>query len=243
MLEPTAKECSDNAVMWTRLLARSCRSRMRLLDLFCGAGGAAMGYHRAGFDGIVGVDIKSQPRYPFEFVRGDALDFLAEHGHEFDVIHASPPCQFASQAVKKRHRTRHQNLIPVVRDLVSRLNRPYVIENVPTARAHLVAPVQLCGSSFGLYVRRHRLFESNVFLMGKQCSHREYPRQFAPAWNRTNALRVLSISGGYQRGNVDMEAHRAAMGIDWPMMGHELSEAIPPAYTEFIGRQLAPVLV
>ena len=214
----------------------------RLLDLFCGAGGASMGYHHAGFDEIVGVDINPQLHYPFAFVQADALEYTAAYGHEFDVIHASPPCQFASQAVKKRNRTQRSNLIPAVRESLVGLGLPYVIENVPTARDHLREPIQLCGSSFGLLVRRHRLFESNQWLWGRQCSHKEYPRRFQPAWNRTNQLRVLSLSGGYQQGQAGIEEHRAAMGIGWDMDIKELSQSIPPAYTEYIGHRLIKTL-
>ena len=197
-----------------------------------------MGYHRAGFDEIVGVDINPQPRYPFEFVQGDALEYVAAHGHEFDAIHASPPCQAFSQAVKKKYRKGRPNLIPATRKALRRLETPYVIENVPTAGVHLREPVTLCGSSFGLPIRRHRLFESNVWIWGKRCSHKEYPRKYMPAWNRTNLLRVLSISGGYQQQKADIEEHRAAMGVDWDMNLKELSESIPPAYTEYIGHAL-----
>ena len=214
----------------------------RLLDLFCGAGGAGMGYHRAGFDEIVGVDINPQPRYPFEFVQADALEYVAEHGHEFDAIHASPPCQAFSQAVKKRYRKGRPNLIPETRMALDRLDVPYVIENVPTAGVHMREPVTLCGSAFGLPIRRHRLFESNVWIWGILCSHKEYPRRYMPAWNRTNLLRVLSLSGGYQQGKTDIEEHRAAMGVDWDMDIKELSQSIPPAYTEYIGKGLIALL-
>ena len=213
----------------------------RLLDLFCGAGGAGMGYHRAGFDEVVGVDINLQPRYPFEFVQGDALEYVVEHGHECDAVHASPPCQAFSQAVKKRYREGRPNLIPETRDALGRLGVPYVIENVPTAVEHLREPVTLCGSAFGLPIRRHRLFESNVWIWGMLCSHKEYPRRYMPAWNRTNLLRVLSLSGGYQQGKTDIEEHRAAMGVDWDMDIKELSQSIPPAYTEYIGKALLGV--
>ena len=213
----------------------------RLLDLFCGAGGAGMGYHRAGFDEVVGVDINLQPRYPFEFVQGDALEYVVEHGHEFDAVHASPPCQAFSQAVKKRYREGRPNMIPETRDALGRLGVPYVIENVPTAVEHLREPVTLCGSAFGLPIRRHRLLESNVWIWGMLCSHKEYPRRYMPAWNRTNLLRVLSLSGGYQQGKTDIEEHRAAMGVDWDMDIKELSQSIPPAYTEYIGKALLGV--
>ena len=201
-----------------------------------------MGYHHAGFDEIVGVDINPQLHYPFAFVQADALEYTAAYGHEFDVIHASPPCQFASQAVKKRNRTQRSNLIPAVRESLVGLGLPYVIENVPTAIDHLREPVMLCGSSFGLPIRRHRLFESNVWIWGIQCSHKEYPRKYPPAWNRTNQLRVLSLSGGYQQGQAGIEEHRAAMGIGWDMDIKELSQSIPPAYTEYIGQELIKAL-
>ena len=122
------------------------------------------------------------------------------------------------------------------------LGLPYVIENVPTARDHLREPIQLCGSSFGLLVRRHRLFESNQWLWGRQCSHKEYPRRFQPAWNRKNLLRVLSVSGGYQQREASLEDHKAAMGITWDITLPELSQAIPPAYTEYIGHALIMAL-
>lgn len=214
----------------------------RLLDLFCGAGGAAMGYSLAGFDEIVGVDNRPQPRYPFEFIQADALEYVAEHGGEFDVIHASPPCQFASQAVSKKNRTWRLNMIPTVREALVGLGLPYVIESVPTAKDHLREPIQLCGSSFGLLVRRHRLFESNQWLWGRQCSHKEYPPRFQPAWNRKNLLRVLSVSGGYQQGEASREDYKAAMGITWDITLAELSEAIPPSYTEYIGKELLKML-
>ena len=211
---------------------------MRLLDLFCGAGGAAMGYHRAGIDEIVGVDNRLQPRYPFDFVKADALEYVAEHGHEFDAIHASPPCQAFSQAVKKKNRKGRPNLIPATREALIQLGVPYIIENVPTACDELREPVTLCGSSFGLPIRRHRLFESNIWIWGILCSHKEYPKRYAPAWNRTNPLRVLSLSGGYQQRQASIEEHRAAMGIDWEMNIQELSQFIPPAYTKHIGEQM-----
>src|SRR3990167_6413430 len=106
---------------------------MRLLDLFCGAGGGAMGYSSAGFDEIVGVDNKPMPRYPFTFVLGDALEYLREHGGEFDFIHASPPCQRFSKSVSKAHRKTHPDLVAPTRELLIEISKPYVIENVPGA--------------------------------------------------------------------------------------------------------------
>ena len=213
-------------------------TKPRIADLFCGAGGAGMGLHRAGFE-VVGFDLKPQPNYPFEFHHADALDVDLRG---FDAIWASPPCQRFSQAVKKKYRKARPNLIPAIRIQITNADVPYMIENVPTARRHLREPVQLCGSAFGLPIRRHRLFESNVWLWSGQCSHEEYPRIYPPAWNRTTPLRVLSISGGYQQRQASLDEHRAAMGVDWDMTCTELSEAIPPAYSEYLGKQLMAVL-
>ncbi len=208
----------------------------RLLDLFCGAGGAAMGYSRAGFE-VVGVDIDPQPHYSFEFHQANALTFPLEG---FDAIHASPPCQAYSKAVKQVNRPGHPQLLEPTRELLMTSGRPWVIENVPGAP--LRSPITLCGSGFGLPIRRHRLFESSEFLMAVPCAHEAYPAIYPPAWNRTTPLRVLSISGGYQTrkqiGEDFMAQHKAAMGIDWDIAYDELSYAIPPAYTEWIGRQL-----
>lgn len=216
-------------------------NRPLLLDLFCGAGGAAMGYQKAGFD-VVGVDIKPQPHYPFKFVQQDAIDYLyrnSAHIHRFDAIHASPPCQRFSKSVSKADRKNHPDFIGRMRVLLKVIGRPYIIENVP--RAPLENPIQLCGSAFGLPIQRHRLFEMNFALMSPGCAHGAYERKYPPAWNRTRPLRVLSISGGWTKG-VDLEEHKAAMGVGWEITGPELSEAIPPAYTEYIGKQLLAVV-
>jgi DNA (cytosine-5)-methyltransferase 1 len=149
---------------------------MRLLDLFCGAGGAAMGYHRAGFDEIVGVDIEPQPRYPFAFFQGDALEYCAAHGSEFDAIHASPPCQaytrMARGLLESQGRGReYPDLIHATRSALHLAGVVSVIENVPGAP--LLGPVMLCGSSFGLLVQRHRLFESTVPMLVPQLRRRQ----------------------------------------------------------------------
>lgn len=209
----------------------------RLLDLFCGAGGAAMGYHRAGFD-IVGIDNQPQPHYPFQFYLGDALEVVARVGADFDAIHASPPCQFASAYRRRKGAQReHPNLIPRTRELLRATGLPYVIENVPTAREHLIDPVQLCGSSFNLNVRRHRLFESNVSLVAPPCDHGWQTPRFPPATNRTNLRSTVEI-GVYR---IPLALQRVAMGIDW-MTLPELSQAIPPAYTRLIGHQVLAAL-
>lgn len=209
-------------------------SKPRLLDLFSCAGGAAMGYHRAGFE-VVGVDIEPQPNYPFTHHVGDAIQFVREHGHEYDAIHASPPCQTFT-AYRRRGAgvgNAYSNLIPETREALIQSGLPYVIENVETARGDMVDPVRYCGSSFALDVRRHRLFESNFALLPPACDHSWQTPRFPPATNRTNLRRTVEV--GVWR--IPLAVQREAMGIDW-MELRELSEAIPPAYTEHIGEQL-----
>lgn len=206
-----------------------------LLDAFCGAGGAAVGYHRGGFD-VVGVDIAPQPNYPFEFHQEDAVEFIAREGHRrFAAIHASPTCQHASTL---RHRTgkKYVNLIPPTRAALSATGLPYVIENV--VGAELIDPVTLCGSSFGLgaggrQLRRHRLFEcSGFFAMVLPCNHQG---EAIGVYGNGGAWKRRAPGGGGYQGTA--EERREAMGIDW--MGHaELSQAIPPAYTEHLAGYL-----
>lgn len=207
---------------------------MRLLDLFCGAGGAGMGYYRAGFD-VVGVDIETQPRYPFEFHQADALAFLAEHGHEFDAIHASPPCQAYSLAAQQ-WRTNGQEYPDLVGDTRSALHmagRPYVIENVPGAP--LIDPIVLNGAFFGMNLRRTRWFETS-FAMPFVLLPVEGPSRFRMGRRPAEHDPVVPV------GNFSgVERARRVMGIDW-MTRAELAQAIPPAYTEWIGRQLLAVL-
>lgn len=206
--------------------------RPLLLDLFCGAGGAAMGYYRAGFD-VVGVDIAPQPRYPFEFHQADALEFLWSHKAGWDVIHASPPCQVftrARQLAKAQgHDTKKLGLVSPTRELLKASGVLYVIENVEGAP--LLEPVTLCGSSFGLKVRRHRLFESNVALTTLECRHKEQGRPVG-VYHRMGD----SIPQGGRTART-LEEGQEAMGIDW-MTWNELKEAVPPDYTEHSGHQL-----
>ena len=205
---------------------------MKLLDLFCGAGGASMGYSLAGFE-VLGVDNKPQPNYPFEFVQADALDFLTHNDERFDACHASPPCQSFSAYRRKGSGVGdgYPNLIPETRQRLKATGAPYVIENVPGAP--LEDPIQLCGSSFGLDVQRHRLFESNMPLEAPACDHSWWTPRFPPATNRTN-LR-LTVEVGVWR--IPLEVQQQAMGIDW-MALKELSQSIPPAYTKHLGLQL-----
>lgn len=206
--------------------------RPRIADLFCGAGGAGEGYARAGFE-VVGVDIEPQPNYPHEFVQGDALAFDLSG---FDAVHASPPCQ-SFTAYRRRGAgvgDSYPNLIPETRERLRASGLPYVIENV--VGSPLLDPVVLCGSSFGLDVRRHRLFETNWRLRGLDCDHAWQAPRFPQATNRANARRTVEV--GVWR--IPLETQQIAMGIDWTTLP-ELSEAIPPAYTTWVGWQLAKV--
>jgi DNA (cytosine-5)-methyltransferase 1 len=207
---------------------------MKMLDLFCGAGGAGMGYHRAGFE-VIGVDIKPQPHYPFTFIQGDALEYCREHGHEYDAIHASPPCQRYSTCTPMAYRGNHPDLIAPMRDILIQSGKPYIIENVPNARKLLINPIKLCGSAFNLPIRRHRYFEivPNQFILQTPCDH-------------TREIIYVSGSTGsskstFHRFDYTVAERRGAMKTPW-MTDTELDEAIPPAYTEFIGRELMKVL-
>jgi len=196
-----------------------------------------MGYSRAGFE-VVGVDIAPQPRYPLAFVRFDVLQLEPEFLAEFDVIHASPPCQSYSD-LAKRNRNAHEwpRLIDPVRDMLVRSGLPYVIENVEGAPLH--KPFMLCGTMFkGLRVIRHRLFEANFPILVPPHGRHPICHTFDKRkgqYGKTDERRdFVSVNGG---GNCSVAAARDAMGIDW-MTKNELNEAIPPAYTEFIGQQL-----
>ena len=207
---------------------------MRLLDLFCGAGGAATGYGRAGFR-VTGIDMKPQGGYPFEFIKGDAMSFGAGWiAERFDAVHASPPCQAYSTLGSSYDRTNHPDLVEATRELLKATGLPYVIENVPGAP--LVNPVQLCGSSFGLGVRRHRLFECSFPLMVPPCNHASQRPKYRiyehGKWFLSPVVRVFGDPGGKSAEHWD-----EAMGIDW-MTRKEIVQAIPPAYTEFIGSAL-----
>lgn len=214
-------------------------SKPRLLDLFCGAGGAAVGYHRAGFD-VIGVDINPQPNYPFRFIQEDALRFMDMGQFQgFDAIHASPPCQrnvkgLAVVNERLGRISRHEQLIVPTRARLAAAALPYVIENV--IGAELIDPVRLCGSTFGLPIHRHRLFESNTHLVVPPCNHRwqNKPRYWT-SWRPNGEKRLAKVVQVY--GNAgDSSQWPEAMGIDW-MTRNELREAIPPAYSEFLGRQ------
>lgn len=205
---------------------------LKALDLFCGAGGVSMGLHRAGYE-VTGIDIKPQKNYPFRFIQADALQPPVSL-QDFDFIWASPPCQAHTSLKSMWNAKEHPNLIPPTRALLQASGRPWCMENVPGAP--LEFSIMLCGSMFDLgwedaELRRHRLFETSVPLLAPQCSHRK--------------PRVIGVYGGHGRDrrrkvntqDYPTEARRIAMGIEW-MTGAELSQAIPPAYSEFIAKEM-----
>jgi len=192
-----------------------------------------MGYHRAGFE-VTGVDIVARPRYPFTFIQADALEYLEQHGHEYDVIHASPPCQ-AYSITKSLHGNDHPELVEPVRAKLKQLGKPYIIENVPGAP--LKHPIVLRGNMFGLRVIRDRLFEISPFFF--------LSPEVQQVSGTTNSHRGMSTGGEYitvAGHNFLVKEAGEAMGIDW-MSQKGLSQAIPPAYTEWIGAQMKQHLV
>lgn len=198
-----------------------------LLDGFCGAGGAGYGYHLAGFE-VVGVDNRPMKRYPFEFVQADFFEFVVEHGREFDAIHASPHCQGYSR-LKSLTTRAYPMEIHRVRETVRTLGKPYVIENVADALNYMQHPIMLCGTMFGGAYYRHRLFESNLLLLQP-----EHPRHVERVSSSHNSTATFVGAYGHFSG---VERARNAFGVPW-MTGDEISQHIPPAYTEYIGEQL-----
>lgn len=211
-----------------------------LLDLYCCAGGSSRGYSLAGFD-VVGVDIAPQPEYPYEFVQGNAIEYLERHYREFDAIAASPPCQHFTKYRNCRPdvATRYENLIPETREALIATGLPYVMENV--VGSPLLYPITLCGSMFGLDVRRHRLFESNVALASMPCDHSVWEANRFPGGRsreRGHARIPCRATVEVGRWNIPLAVQQRAMGIDWITDMRKLFESIPPAYTEHIGKQL-----
>jgi DNA (cytosine-5)-methyltransferase 1 len=216
-------------------------SAPRLLDLFCGAGGAGRGYQLAGFR-VTGVDIAPQPNYAGErFIRADALEFLAAHGHEFDAVHASPPCQAYTLLNHYNHKD-YPDLVAPTRELLVRLSVPWVMENVP--QAPLRDPVRLCGAMFGIGVYRHRDFESSHPITAPA-----HPRHVARCV-RNGYLpgpdQFMTVTGG-KHSQAWQRAAASVMGLDWIAVEdggdlaagiREVCEAIPPAFTAWIGTQL-----
>jgi DNA (cytosine-5)-methyltransferase 1 len=200
-------------------------SKPRLLDLYCGAGGAGVGYARAGWD-VTGVDLIAQPDYPFTFWRGDALALDYEKLLAFDAIHASPPCQAyctITSSARKRGIV-YPDLYARTKSMLVASGLPYIIENVPGSPSRNA--IKLCGTMFGLGVFRHRLFESNIRM--------QLPATACTCYKNKIGEGFVTVAG-----DSSTKAEGAAgMGIDWHISKRQLNEAIPPAYTEFLGRQL-----
>lgn len=206
--------------MSARVLPLRRPNGLRLLDVCCGAGGLSMGYYLAGFD-VVGVDIRPQPNYPFPFVQADGIEYTAAHGHTFDLVHGSWPCERYCKVTKWRgNPDDHPDLIGPGREVMQATGRPWVIENVPEASwAGLLRPdYLLCGSQFGLSVRRHRVFETSWGGGGDLV---------APCWHRKD---MLAFEHKGERAYAD------AMGCTW-MTNLEARKAVPPAYSQWITTQ------
>lgn len=209
-------------------------TRPRLLDLFCGSGGAAVGYHRAGFD-VVGVDIAPQPNYPFEFRQADAMTYPLD---DFDAIHASPPCQrySAMSACRPGLADKYPALLDAMRQRLTASRRPWVLENVDGSGMLTASDLWgghglvLCGRMFGLDLYRHRLFETSE--PAGQPKHPAHTVRASKAGHWTPGT-VISVAGNCS----PIAEARRAMGIDW-MTRNELAESIPPAYTEYLGQFL-----
>jgi DNA (cytosine-5)-methyltransferase 1 len=209
---------------------------VKLLDLFCGAGGAAMGYHRAGFH-VTGVDIAPQPDYCGDtFVQGDALDYLADHWWEYDAVHASPPCQASTALTKGTNKGReYVQLIPETRRLLRATGLPTVIENVQGADVR--RDLTLCGEMFGLDVIRHRYFELSGFtaMQPEHIPHRGRVRGWRHGTYYDGPYVAVYGDGG---GKGTVAEWQAAMGIDWTDDRKSIAEAIPPSYGEYVGAAL-----
>ncbi len=218
------------------------RPGLRLLDLFCCAGGAAMGYHRAGFT-VDGVDIVDRPRYPFSVHRGDALEYLdrlitSGDIQQYTLLHASPPCQDKCALTVGTNRSRgwggtHDDLVASTRELLDRTGLPYVIEQ-PNGRAAIRKDLSLCGEFFGLGVLRHRNFELGRWatVQPPHPRHRGYVRGIRHGVYRDGPYVAAYGSGG---GKATVPEMQTAMGITWTDVREELTEAIPPAFAQWIG--------
>lgn len=214
-------------------MTENTANKPKALDLYCGAGGVSVGLHRAGFD-VTGIDIKAQPRYPFAFIQADALHPPVRL-EDFDFIWASPPCQAHTVLKTAWNAREHEDLIPATRAMLVASGKPWIMENVPGAP--MDNPVMLCGTMFGLetddgagQLYRHRMFEmSHPILLVPSCRHAK------------RSVTVTSKGGGYNRAagrpSFPLTQRREAMGIDW-MNDYELAQAIPPAYSEFLAKEM-----
>lgn len=237
--------------MWRTTESSRREKEMRLLDLFCCEGGASMGYHAAGFE-VVGVDLFesfSQKRYPFESHKSDALEFVEKHGHEFDVITASPPCQHASAGTRAQDRSKYPKLIGPTREALIATGKPYIIENV--RGSDLINPVELCGCMFGmtavdtdgivLHLQRPRRFESNLPLVAPRehdhSDHEWVGGSYGGA--RRDKYEAKHVrKGGYVPAKA---VQQELLGIHW-MTERGMHQAIPPIYTQYLGLQVLALL-
>jgi DNA (cytosine-5)-methyltransferase 1 len=208
-------------------------NRPRLLDLYSGAGGAAEGYRRAGFE-VVGVDKDPQPHYPFLLVQDDAITFLRRNWRHFDAVHASPPCQAYSPLNALSPDKTYPDLLAPTRDVLAETRLPFALENVMAAPLNKDISVVLCGGMFGLRTYRHRRFEPGGGITLTAPPHPPHVIRTA-----TKRRRELWAQGWHVSvtGDVGTYVGPEAMGIDW-MSGNELCQAIPPPYTQWIGKQL-----
>lgn len=205
---------------------------MRALDLYCCAGGASEGLHRAGF-AVDGVDVEEQAEYPFAFLRASALDLRPADLRRYDLVWASPPCQaFTAYRRRTGHVRPALNLIHQTRELLRAAGVPYVIENV--VGAPLEAPAMLCGSMFALDVQRHRIFETSFSIIPPACDHGRWTPRYPGATNRAKNSRKTVEVGVYR---IPVATQRAAMGIERPVSLGKLSQMVPPAYAEWLGLQ------
>ena len=204
---------------------------VKVLDLFCGVGGASAGYFRAGFD-VFGVDIHGQPNYPYHMLIADAIEVMnGMHVDldEYDLIHASPPCQTFSWGTRKGREEKFPDLLTPTINALTFLGKPFVIENIPNSG---LEGITLCGTQFNLPLLKHRVFMTNFPV--SPLPHEKH------IWGGVKAglyMTVAGHGGNNKSGNYGVPAWRAAMDMDWPTTRHELAEAIPPAYTEYIGLQ------
>jgi DNA (cytosine-5)-methyltransferase 1 len=208
-------------------------ARPTLLDLYCGQGGAGWGYHLAGFD-VTGVDIRPQPRHPHDmrFIQGDAIDFLAAHGHEFDFIHASPVCRAYTRAIgPAKGRYNHPQQIPILRRFLMESGKPYVIENVEGAP--LTDPITLCGAMFELPMYRHRLFEFGNMPRPPGPSHPTHRSPTAPMGRKPSCGQLWSVAGNF----TGVREFSVAIGMPWADQ-EGLRQAIPPEYTRWVGTEV-----